>query len=588
MARVKQFFAAAWVPYSRRSLPTLVRIFVGRTFHGGDTADGSMDAGLAVVLILLALPGTLVSLLLFEKYGSLVRWMRGELSFDPFTATIPDEYFFIVLSMVVTGGAAVWRWDALFLDRRDYTNLVPLPISLRKIFLGNFAALVFLAAVLTLDVNAGSFVLFPVVVTGAQNSLAVLLRFGFGHAITVVLASGFSFFAVFAVIGLLMALLPYAAFRRVSVYARFLMALFFLALLATGFAVPSLLAQITHYGKNAVLALPPVWFVGICETLWGNGADPVYAGMARMAWFAMGLTLFVAVVSYALSFRRSFARIPETAAASPLPRSQFRLLPTALLDRVFLRDPADRACFHFITRTLLRSESHLQIVSAFTAMGVVLSAQSVASYLASAARAASHAAVLVGITVRRPISEDFLCIPFLLGFCVVAGIRFAFEIPSELRANWVFALWIDRDALQTRGVARKVLLTFSLAPIVPSCLLATWILFGPETAMLHTAIFAAATVALVELALLRFRKIPFTCAYPAFQSQTALTFVAYLFGCIFFTMYLPEIELWSLADPWRTLMFPPIIAIALVSVYAYRKQMLEMDKQLIFEESSSW
>jgi len=36
--------------------------------------------------------------------------------------------------MVVTGAAALWRWDALFLDRRDYTNLVPLPISLRAIF----------------------------------------------------------------------------------------------------------------------------------------------------------------------------------------------------------------------------------------------------------------------------------------------------------------------------------------------------------------------------------------------------------------------------------------------------------------------
>jgi hypothetical protein len=430
-------------------------------------------------------------------------------------------------------------------------------------------------------------VLFPVAVTGGQDSLAVFLRFGFGHAVTVILASGFSFFAVFAIIGLLMALLPYAAFRRASVYARFLMALLFLALLATGFAVPSLLAQLTHYGKNAVLALPPVWFVGICETLWGNGSNPVYAGMARIAWSAMGITFLVAVASYALSFRRSFARIPETAAVSPVPRSQFRLFPRALFDRVFLRDPGECACFHFITRTLLRSESHLQIVSAFTAMGVVLSVQSVASYLAAVSHAAARAAVLPGVTVSHPLSDDFLGIPFLLAFCIIAGIRFAFEIPSELRANWVFALWIDRDTLQTRAVARKILLTFSLTAIVPLCLVATWILFGPGIAILHTAIFAAATVALVELALLRFRKIPFTCAYPTFQSHTAVTFVAYLFGCLFFTIYLPEIELWSLGDPWRALVFPPLIAIALFSVYAYRKQMLDMDKRLIFEQSSS-
>ena len=137
--------------------------------------------------------------------------------FDPFIATIPDEYFFIVLSMVVTGTAAVWRWDALFLDRRDYTNIVPLPISLRRIFLGNFAAILLLAIALTVDVNAASFVLFPVAVVDSQVSLKVLLlQFAAGHAVTVVLASVFSFFAVFAVIGLLMAILPYTLFRRIS------------------------------------------------------------------------------------------------------------------------------------------------------------------------------------------------------------------------------------------------------------------------------------------------------------------------------------------------------------------------------------
>jgi hypothetical protein len=174
-----------------------------------------MDVGLGVILILLAMPGVMVSLLLFEKYGSLIRFLRGDGVFDPFTATIPDEYFFIVLSMVVTGAAAVWRWDALLLDRRDYTNIVPLPISLRRLFLGNLVAILLLATVLTLDVNAASFILFPIAVVGSQVSFAVFLRFALGHAVTVVLGSAFSFLAVFALIGLLMAALPYTLFRRI-------------------------------------------------------------------------------------------------------------------------------------------------------------------------------------------------------------------------------------------------------------------------------------------------------------------------------------------------------------------------------------
>jgi hypothetical protein len=577
IGRTKQSFRAAWDVHSRSPFATLLRVFIGRVFHGGgDSGDSEMDVALGVILILLAMPGVLVSLLLFEKYGSLIRWMRGDGVFDPFIATIPDEYFFVVLSMVVTGAAAVWRWDALFLDRRDYTNIVPLPISLRRIFLGNLAAIFLLAVALTLDVNAASFVLFPVAVVGSQVSLGVFLQFAAGHAVTVILASVFSFFAVFAVIGLLMAILPNALFLRISLYVRFLIALFFIALLATSFAATSFLGQLAGISKFAVNLLPPVWFLGIGQTLWGNGHNPFFAAMRRTALLALGISFVVAVLSYALSFRRSFIRIPETAEVGPFPRSQFRLLPVDLFDRTILRDPPQRACFHFVTHTLLRSEAHLQIVSAFTAMALVVSGQSVAWAFQG------HAA----IHLRGP-SEDILSIPFILSFCFIVGIRLTFEVPSDLRANWVFALWIDPNTLQTRPVARKVLLTFSLAPLMPICLVSSWILWGFSAALLHAAIFATCTVVLVEFLLLRFRKIPFTCSYPPFQSYSALVFVAYLFGFVLFTAYLPELELWCLAAPWRAILFIPIVAVILLSIHFYRKQMLEMDKHLIFEEISA-
>jgi len=584
LARVKNWVGAHWEVHSRRPFLTLLRVFAARVFHGGDASDGSMQVGLAIIVILLALPGTLVSLLLFEKYGSLVRWMRGDGSFDPFTASIPDEYFFVVLSMVVTGAAALWRWDALFLDRRDYTNIVPLPISLRRIFLANLGAILLLAGVLTIDVNAGSFVLFPVVVTGSQNSLSVFLRFGFGHAATVVLASAFSFLLIFAVIGLLMAILPYSAFRRVSMYVRFLLAVVLLAFLVTGFAVPSFLGQVTAGDKHLILALPPVWFIGICETLWGNGSNPLYAEMARCALSGLAVVLAVAVFSYALSFRRSFVRIPETAELGPLPRSQFRFLPTGGLDRVLLREPVQRACFHFVTRTLLRSEAHLQIASAFVAIGLVLGAQALVSGFGPHTRKVVAKAVTGVAPVPQP-SEEWLSIPFILAFFTVVGVRLAFEVPSELRANWLFALWVDAEKTETRAVARKILFGFSLVPLLPLCLASSWVLWGPQIAALHTAIFAGCTIVLIELLLLRFRKIPFTCAYPPFQSQSALTFVAYFFGFVLFSVYLPEMELWSLADPWRALFFVPVIAIALIGAQQYRKQLLDVDKQLIFEET---
>ena len=232
----KRYLAARWIVFFQRPSLHLLRLFAGRMFHGGgELGADDLDLGMGVVLIFLAMPGVLVSLLMFEKFGSLIRFLRGDGVFDPYVATVPDEYFFIVLSMAVSCAAALWRWNSIFLDRRDYANLVPLPIPLTRIFFANLFAIFALTALLTIVVNAASFVLFPIAVVGSQGSFSTFFRFAFGHAISVTLSSAFSFLAIFALSGTLMACLPYRIFRKVSVYVRFAVALYLLAILATSF-----------------------------------------------------------------------------------------------------------------------------------------------------------------------------------------------------------------------------------------------------------------------------------------------------------------------------------------------------------------
>src|SRR5258708_31189862 len=126
---MKQFVKQRWQIFSRTPFGCLLRVFIARMFHGGgEPGAEELDLGIGVILIMLAMPGILVSLLMFEKYGSLIRYLRGNLIFDPYTATVPHEYFFIVLSLTVSGAAALCRWDAPFLHRPDYINLVPLPL----------------------------------------------------------------------------------------------------------------------------------------------------------------------------------------------------------------------------------------------------------------------------------------------------------------------------------------------------------------------------------------------------------------------------------------------------------------------------
>jgi hypothetical protein len=577
ISRTKQWLEKRRSAFCQTPFGCLVSLFLTRMFRGGGDAEaGELDLGVGVILILLAMPGLLVSLLMFEKYGSLIRFLRGQRVFNPFTDTIPDEYFFIILSLAVTGAAALWRWDAIFLDRRDYTNLVPLPLSLRAIFLANLCAILSLAGVFTIVANGASLLLFPVAVVGSQPSLSLFVRFTAGHAVAVFSASVFSFFAVFGLAGLLTALLPPSAFRRVSLSIRFIAVIILLALLASSLTVPDLLKRLSITSAQRIAVLPPVSFLGIARTVWVQGKDAFSARMARASMITVAVSLLTAFVAYAFSFRRAFIRLPELADAGPMPRISYSFHRLAFLHNLTLHSHSKRACCEFVARSLLRSTGHLQTLLCFFAVGLVVSAETYApeSYHLSA-----------GSGSTPPV--EFLSIPFILSYCLLVGIRFAFEIPLDLRANWIFRLWLDPDRHDARSVARRVLLVFSLSWLGPLTFLCTLAFWGWITAVLHTAIWGACTVVLAEILLIRFRKMPFTCPYPAFQSHAPLVVVGYLFGFFVFKTYLPQFDQWSVLSPITGGWFIPLLGSVLAGVYWYRKQMLDMDKRLTFEDASA-
>jgi hypothetical protein len=543
---------------------------------GGELGADELELGMGVVLIFLAMPGVLVSLLMLEKFGSLIRFLRGDGTFDPFIATIPDEYFFIVLSMSVSCAVALWRWNSIFPDRRDYANFVHLPISLATIFFANLFAIFALTALLTFVVNAASFILFPIAVLGSQGSFSKLFRFAFGHAVSVTLSSVFGFLAIIALSGALMACLPHRTYRKVAVYVRFAVAFCLLAVLATSFTVSSELSGSSQLIHQRLGGFPSAWFLGLTETLWGNGNDIFFASLTRRAMISLGFALLISITAYTLSFRRSFVRIPELADVGPLPRGQRFRLPTILLDATILRDAKLRACYHFVSRTLLRSDAHLQIVLAFAALGLVVAAQTV--------NVAFHPGFFF---IAQPPSVALLSVPYILSYCLLIGIRLAFEVPLDLSANWIFKLWIEPDSERPRQVARTVLVTFSLGWLAPLCFLYSGLLWEWPTALLQTAILIACSAVFVEVLLVRFRKIPFTCSYPAFQSHSTLVLVAYLIGFVALAIYIPQIVQWSLVTRWGAAGFIPVLLLCLGGLRQFRKQMLDMDKQLVFEEDSA-
>ncbi len=574
MLHARKFVLIRWAIFTRSQFGSLLRVFIGRVFQGEHEATGNeIGMGIAVIVILLAMPGVLASLLMFEKYGSLIRFLRGDGVFDPFTATLPDEYFFIVLSMFVTGAAALWRWDSFFLDRRDYMNLVPLPISMRSIFAANLCAGFALAGLFAVVANAASIVFFPVAVLGSQDSFSLLIRFAAGHAVAVLVASTFSFCFVLAMAGLLLTLFPVAMFRRVSAVARFVMAMGLFALLASSFTVPQYLsgAFIARHYRAALW--PPLSFLGLLQTVWGRGGQALVVEMTEAAMGALGLAVLIATVTYISSFRRAFTRIAESPDAGPLPRVIFSFWRLPLMSRMFSK-PAEQACYQFVGTTILRSDSHLQIVSGFMAIGIV-----------AAANVLSSAPNLREIVSGSSPTFQFLSVPLILAYCLVIGVRFAFDIPADLRANWIFRFRLEHGWHEARKITRGILLFFSLSWLVPLCFLFTLVFWGWMAALLHTVLLVLCTVVLIELSLFNFRKIPFTCSYPAFKSHSGVVALIYLFGFLVFTHYVGQLEYWSLAYPWRALWFVPLCLSVLIVLHVHRERQLDMDKTLIFEDA---
>jgi len=77
----------------------------------------------------------------------------------------------------------------------------------------------------------------------------------------------------------------------------------------------SIQAQVTNTLVRPEFArwLPPVWFLGLCQTMSGD-PDPVMQALAHRALAALGMAVVLVLVTYTISYRRHRALLVEGAA----------------------------------------------------------------------------------------------------------------------------------------------------------------------------------------------------------------------------------------------------------------------------------
>ena len=525
----------------REQFRVLFRTFLRRLFHSDlvpDTVDPRQSA--IVLAAVLAVPPALYVVGSSWSYGT---WMSD---MQLAMRAVPHKLHFIGYSMAAVGLATVLAWDALFPDRRDAMVLGGLPIRARTVALSKLAALAAFVGGFAIVVNAPTAVVFSLV-AGGYLPLEAFLRYPAAHLAATVSAGLLVFLALAAVQASLALVCPRRLHRRLTMLAQLLFVIVLIEWLAfaPGLLVrlaaidpavtswcegcsPSTalvrLATIDPAVTNEAIAaagtpyrfigltwsraaawLPPVWFLGLYEVIWGFDPD-VYRGLAENAVKAVAVALSIAAFAYGVGFRRTMRQTLETPPDTPRRAGALSRAAARLTRATLVRGPVEQAVAAFAAASAARSRRHRLIVAAYAGLGLAFV---IGSFLSPITGIAEDA-------LAEPLSAPsvrLLSIPFILSFFLLAALRVMFTVPTEIRANWIFRMTETDDRGAYLTGARAALWMLGVAPVALVTTPLYLALWGPGLAFGHTVFWLLMAGGLAELLLCRFHKVPFACSY---------------------------------------------------------------------------
>jgi hypothetical protein len=319
-----------------------------------------------------------------------------------------------------------------------------------------------------------------------------------------------------------------------------------------------------------IRALPAYWFLGLDQVLLGLGM-PLFDALAALVVPATIVAAAIAGVAYGLSYRRSVLDVfeaQERPAARPGPVARWA---EALVNGRLLGNAGERGSFAFVWHTVMRSRSHRLLVAAWTAAGAALVVQGITGAIASGVRE----------WWKTP-AGPLLAVPIVLPLFVITGLRHAFTLPAELRANWVFQQGCSTPAEYLAG-ARKAALVLVLAPfavLLPVFAFA----WGWRTGGLHVLFGAIVAWLLLEAQMVGLEKLPFTCSYVPGKANVRSWWTLYVMAYLVYVGVLCWVDLKILEAPVRVVWFLAGAWGVWIGIERYRRRQMSCKVPLTFDE----
>jgi|SRR5579859_167102 len=489
---------------------------------------------------------------------------------EPFRlASIADALFLVTLAMFVIGLFTTLQWPSLFPGLRDYLALAALPIRMRDVFIAKFTALIAFAGAFVVATTLPPSLFLPAMMAG-QYAIPSTAQIP-ATFVSCSLAALFVFFSLVAIQGVLLNLLPAGQFARVSLATQGTLLLVLLCGLPLVFSIPNLQNSMNQRPDWLVWA-PPAWFLGLHQVLAGN-REPIAARLAQIGLAGVATAIAAAVITYLWSYRRHKVRLLESPSSPPKTERRSWLAEHA---SVLIPDSSKLAVFTFIAKTLARSRQHRLVLTGFAAIAAALIFD---SFVTLALDTSIHTFAARTLALR----EAAISAPLALSLFVLAGFRYLFRLPVELRANWVFRVNELGNRRVFLAATRQFLLCFAITPVALLTLPLEMRVLGPGTGIVASILCLLPPLALMELLLIHFEKIPFTSGYLPGQRPLIETVVIYGIAVIFYVSVLSTIVNWCLRSPRPALILFAVLLGAWWQARRARREDWEYGK-LEFEE----
>jgi hypothetical protein len=454
-------------------------------------------------------------------------------------ALLADTFFLITLAMSLIGLFTTLQWPQLFPGLRDYLALGSLPVRVREIFVAKFTALLAFAGLFIVAVTLLPSLVLPMVMAGRW------VRDASGHIPALFVSSSvaalFVFFSSIALQGVMLNLTPIRHFTRISLAAQGALLTALLCGLPLVFSIANL--QDSMDRRPAwIVWVPPAWYLGLDQVMDGN-REPM---AVKLAWRGVGGlagAAGAALITYLWSYRRHRVRLLESPVMASNKKRRGWI--DRLADRL-IPDPRELAVFAFVAKTLARSRQHRLVLTAFAAIAVAVIFESFVSLSLSRG--------FRGFSVPTPaLRQAAVSAPLALSLFVLAGFRYLFRLPVELRANWVFRVNEPGNRMVFLAATERFLLYCAVAPVALIALPVEVGLLGVRAGIAATILCLLPSLILTDLLLLQFEKVPFTSSYLPGRRPVIQTLLIYAGSMTMYVTVLGGIVTLSLRGPGTTL-----------------------------------